>query len=219
MQIENIARKRLAARRTPQQQAQFAVRDGMLAQVVIDAQRVHSFFIHEIFGNRRARIRCDDTASPRCPTPPPTPPPYAPSPHALRSVRNDFGHRRFLLADRHIDADHPLALLVDDRIQRDGRLAGLAVADDQFALPPADRDHRIDALDARRQRLFHRLAVGDARRRIFHQPAVRQAESEPLRRSARTAHRPPGRSVPDPTGTDSTLPVDRDLRALGDFLV
>ena len=39
-----------------------------------------------------------------------------------------------------------LALLVDDRVERDGGLAGLAVADDQLALAAADRDHGVDAL-------------------------------------------------------------------------
>src|SRR5690606_24106638 len=43
-------------------------------------------------------------------------------------------------------------------------LAGLAVADDQLALPAADRNHRVDRLDAGLQRLVHRLAADDARR-------------------------------------------------------
>ena len=44
-----------------------------------------------------------------------------------------------------------------------GRLAGLAVADDELALAAADRNHRVDGLEARLQRLVHRLAVDDAR--------------------------------------------------------
>ena len=56
------------------------------------------------------------------------------------------------------------ALLVDDRVDRDRRLAGRAVADDQLALAAADRDHRVDRLDAGLQRLRHRLALDDARR-------------------------------------------------------
>jgi hypothetical protein len=58
----------------------------------------------------------------------------------------------------------PETLLVDDRVDRDRGLAGLAVADDQLALAAADRDHRVDRLDAGLQRLVHRLAVRDARR-------------------------------------------------------
>ena len=58
------------------------------------------------------------------------------------------GHGRELLADRHVDADEALALLVDDRVEGDGGLARLAVADDQLALAAADRDQRVDRLDA-----------------------------------------------------------------------
>src|SRR5207302_10534061 len=38
-------------------------------------------------------------------------------------------------ADGDVNADHVLALLVDDGVDRDRGLAGLAVADDQLALP------------------------------------------------------------------------------------
>jgi hypothetical protein len=48
------------------------------------------------------------------------------------------GDRRLLLADGDVDADNVLALLVDDRVDGDGGLAGLAVADDQLALAAAD---------------------------------------------------------------------------------
>ena len=41
---------------------------------------------------------------------------------------------------------------------------GAAVADDQLALPPADRDHRVDRLEPGLERLVHRLALDDARR-------------------------------------------------------
>src|SRR4051794_17283349 len=79
---------------------------------------------------------------------------------------------RALLADRDIDAiqlDLLVAggverLLVQDGVERDRGLAGLAVADDQFALAAADRDQRIDGLQARRHRLVHRLARDDAGR-------------------------------------------------------
>src|ERR1043165_3279514 len=47
-----------------------------------------------------------------------------------------------------LDADDPGALLVDDGVDRDRRLAGLAVADDQLALAAADGDHGVDGLEA-----------------------------------------------------------------------
>src|SRR5690606_20301391 len=81
------------------------------------------------------------------------------------------GDRRALLTDRDVDAAHllrrvaglPVGLLVDDRVDRDRRLAGLTVANDELALTTPDRDHRVDRLDAGLQRLVHRLAGHDAR--------------------------------------------------------
>ena len=78
-------------------------------------------------------------------------------PHHLRD-------RRLLLADRVVDADHVLAALVDDRVDRDGGLARLAVADDQLALAAADRDHRVDRLQPGLHRLLDRRAIDDAGR-------------------------------------------------------
>src|SRR5690606_7044155 len=84
----------------------------------------------------------------------------------------DRGDRRALLAHRDVDAAHllvrvaglPVGLLVDDRVDRDGRLAGLAVTDDELTLATADRHHRVDRLEAGLQRLVHRLAGHDAGR-------------------------------------------------------
>ena len=77
---------------------------------------------------------------------------------------DDGGDGGRLLADGDVDADDALPLLVDDRVDRDRGLAGAAVADDQLALAAADRDHRVDRLDAGLQRLLHRLAHDDAGR-------------------------------------------------------
>src|SRR5690606_11355806 len=76
-----------------------------------------------------------------------------------------------LLADRDVDAIELLALrsagdierlLIENGVQRDRGLAGLTVADDQFALPAADRDQGVDGLEAGRHRLVHRLARDNA---------------------------------------------------------
>src|SRR6185437_775906 len=75
--------------------------------------------------------------------------------------------RRLLLADRVVDADDAEALLVDDRVDRDGRLPRLAVADDELALAAADRHHPVDRLEARLERLLDRTAIDDARRDAF----------------------------------------------------
>ena len=71
--------------------------------------------------------------------------------------------RGAFLADGDVDADDVLALLVDDGVDGNGGLAGLAVADDELALSAADRDHGVNGLDAGLERLAHRLALHDAR--------------------------------------------------------
>src|SRR3972149_3309273 len=72
-------------------------------------------------------------------------------------------HRRALLADGHVDADDVAALLVQDGVEDDGGLAGLAVADDELALAAPDGDHGVHGLDTGLQRLAHRLALEHAR--------------------------------------------------------
>jgi len=53
----------------------------------------------------------------------------------------ELGDGARLLSDGDIDADDVLALLVDDGVEGDSGLAGLAVADDQLALAAADGEH------------------------------------------------------------------------------
>ena len=71
--------------------------------------------------------------------------------------------RRSLLTHSHIDAIDRLALLevlalIDDRIDRNSRLTRLAVTNDQLTLTTTNRNHRINSLQTRLQRLIHRLA-------------------------------------------------------------
>src|SRR5450631_1219322 len=72
--------------------------------------------------------------------------------------------RGLLLSDRHVDAFNAGGLLVDDGIDGERGLAGLAIADDQLALAAADRHHRIDRLVTGLHRLADGLAVDHARR-------------------------------------------------------
>src|SRR5439155_264872 len=69
-------------------------------------------------------------------------------------------------------AGTPVVALVDDRVDRQGGLAGLAVTDDQLALAAADRGHRVDGLEAGLQRLVHRLTGHDARSLQLQRPAA-----------------------------------------------
>ena len=52
----------------------------------------------------------------------------------------------FLLADGNVNTHHVAAFLIDNRVDADGGLAGLPVADDEFALAAANRNHRVDGL-------------------------------------------------------------------------
>src|SRR5687767_7481750 len=58
------------------------------------------------------------------------------------------GHRRAFLTDGHVNAKYTEASLVNDRIDRDRRLARLTISNDQLALASPDRNHSIDGLDA-----------------------------------------------------------------------
>ena len=76
---------------------------------------------------------------------------------------NHFCHRRCLLSDCHVDADHIFAFLVDDRICGNGCLSGLAVSDDQLTLSAANREHGIDCQNTGFHRCIHGFTLYDAR--------------------------------------------------------
>src|ERR1700761_1696273 len=164
VQIEHVARVGFAARRAAQQQRHLAVSDGLLGQVVIDDDGVHAvvaeIFAHGAAGERRdvlhrRRIRRgrgdDDRIFQRA---------------LLFEHLDELRHGGALLADRDVDAIQldvlvglrVERLLVENGVERDRGLAGLAVADDQLALAAADRNQRIDRLEAGRHRLVDRLA-------------------------------------------------------------
>ena len=130
--------------------------------------------------------------------------------------------RRLLLADRVVNADDVLAALVDDRVDRDGGLAGLAVADDQLALAAADRDHRVDRLQPGLHRLLDRRAIDDARGDALDRHLTASAAIGPLPSigwpSALTTR--PTSSGADRHGDDAAGPLDRvpflDLRVVAE---
>ena len=178
VQVEDVARVRLAARRAAQQQRDRAVRLGLLGQVVEDDQRVLAL-VHPVLRDGRTGVGRDVLVAGR-----------------VRGRGGDdrgvlerarllqgpahLGDRGALLADRDVDAAHladrvaglPVRPLVDDRVDGDGALAGLPVADDQLPLAPADRGHRVDGLDAGLQRLLHRLPLHHRRRLGLEQPQL-----------------------------------------------
>ena len=81
---------------------------------------------------------------------------------------DDPPHRGRPLTDRHIDADQVGVLLIDDRVDADRRLAGGAVADDQFALAAPDREQGVDGQDAGLNRLRDEIALDDRGRLPLH---------------------------------------------------
>ena len=73
----------------------------------------------------------------------------------------DAGNGRRFLTDGDVDTDDARILLIQNRIDGNGRLARAAVADDEFTLATADRDHGVDGFQACLERYLDRLAVGN----------------------------------------------------------
>ncbi len=208
MKVEDVARVGLAARRAAQQQGQLAVRLGLLGQVVVHDQGVlavlHPVLAHGAAGVGRQVLERGGIGGWRR--------------HHHRVLHgpvlpeglHGVGHRRALLPDGHVDALHALALLVQDRVHGHRGLAGLAVADDQLALAPADGDHGVDGLDPGLQRLVHGLAAHDARRLDLH-PAVDTADDGPLAvdRLAEGVDHAAQHGVADKDGQDAAGRPDR----------
>ncbi len=147
MQVEHVAGEGLAARRAAQQQRDRAVGLGLLGQVVEHDQHVLAV-VHPVLGDGRTGVRRkpfeaggvrrgggDDGGVVHRAT--------------LLEGPAHAGDRGALLADRDVHAADlllgiaglPVLALVEDGVDADGGLAGLAVADDQLALAAADRGH------------------------------------------------------------------------------
>ena len=168
MQVEHIARVCLAARRAAQQQGDGTVCLGLLGQVIVDHQDVLAL-VHPVLAQGGAGERCQpleacgvgcrsrhDGGVLQCAV-------------VLQSLAHT-GDGGALLADGDVDAAHllrrvtglPEFLLVEDGVDADCGLAGLAVANDELTLAAADRRHGVDRLEAGLQRLLDRLAVEHA---------------------------------------------------------
>ena len=163
--VEHVPGIGFATGWTPHQQRQLTVGDGLLRQIVVHDQSVLPL-VHEVFGNGGPGVRSDVLQRSGV---------RRGRGHDDRVVHRPgssqrFGHRSHVggtLSARDVDADDIPALLIDDRIDRDSCLAGLAVADDQFALTATDGGHGVDGLDPGLERLLHGLATSDAGRGEF----------------------------------------------------
>ncbi len=160
MQVEHVTRISFTSGRPAQQQGKFTVSRCLFRKVIVNNQHVfalgHEFLTHG--GSRKGsdieqggRVGCgrghDNGIFHRA--------------GILQSLQH-VGHRGLLLSHGNVNADDIPAFLVDDRIDRDSGLAGLAVAKDKFPLPTADRNHGVDSLEPCLQRLVHPLAEDNA---------------------------------------------------------
>src|SRR3990172_77898 len=111
---------------------------------------------------------------------------------------DDLGYRGALLADGDVNADHVAAFLIDDRIDSDGGLAGLAVADDQLALAAADGDHAVNGFESGLQRFLDRLARDHAGRLDLAAPFVLGIDgAAPVDGFAQGVHHPSDQRLAD----------------------
>ena len=165
MQIENITRIGLTARRTLQQQAQGPVGHGVFGKIVIHDQHIPALF-HKILTQGAAGIGSDvlqgRTVAGACVDDDGIL--HGPS---GRQIFNQLGDGAGFLTDGHIDADHVFPLLVQDRIHGDGRFSRLTVSDDQLTLSLADGKHGIDGQQSGLHRLVDALTVKNAGGRML----------------------------------------------------
>ena len=120
--------------------------------------------------------------------------------HGPRLAQNvdRLGHGRTFLAHGHVNALHAEAALVEDGVDAHGRLAGLAVTDDQLPLAAADGRHGVDGLDAGLEGFLHRLAIDDAGR-LHLEPAAQVGHDRALTVDgfAQRVHHPAEQGVAD----------------------
>ena len=96
---------------------------------------------------------------------------------------NDRSNGRTLLTNSYIDTIYRVACqevsaLVDNRINRNGSLSRLAVADNQLTLSAADRNHGVHSLQSGLQRLVHRLTIDYSRSFPFQRHIIQFAANQ-----------------------------------------
>src|ERR1035438_4027295 len=137
----------------------------MMSQIVVDNKDIASLF-HEVFCNAGSRIRRDVDEAGRIIV-------FYDNDNGvvhrtlLVEVSHYFSHGCRALANRTIDAHHILSALVEDGVYGDGSLAGLAIAENQFALATTDRDQCVDGFQAGLQGHTHSRAIHDVWCRTF----------------------------------------------------
>src|SRR4051794_32826105 len=178
VQIEYVAGIGFAAGRAAQQQRHLTIGDRLFGEIVVDDHGVHAvvaeIFPHGAAGKWRDILHWRGIGRGRR--------------HYDRIIERavllqhlgELDDGGALLPDRDIDAVelHLLIasgvdrLLVQDGVERNRGLAGLAVADDQLALAAADWNQRIDRLEPGGHRLVHGFAWDNAGRLDVHALAL-----------------------------------------------
>src|SRR4030095_5091521 len=218
VEIEDVARVRLASGRAAQEQRELAVGGGVLAEVVVDAERV-ALTVAEVLAHRDAGVRRDVLQRRRLRRRGDDDRRESHRAGVLEAL-HDLRHGGALLADGHVEAEDVLPLLIDDRVHADGGLAGSTVADDQLALTAPDRNHRVDRREAGLQGLLHRAPIHDARGVSLDRPEFR-GRDRPLavdRKTERVDDAPDPRlahrNLGDPVGAlDRVAFLDRAVLA------
>src|SRR5690606_2239312 len=165
VQIEDVTGVGFAARRTTQQQGDLTVGNGLLGQVVEHDQRVFAT-VAEVFAHGATGVGCQELQGSRFGSGGGNDDGVGQS-AMLFQLAHHVGDGGLLLAHRNVDTLDATVFLVDDRVDRHGGLADLAVADDQLTLATADRDHRVNRLVAGLHRLVSRLAPDHAGGYLF----------------------------------------------------
>eukprot|EP00162_Nutomonas_longa_P014214 comp21872_c0_seq1/m.49537 comp21872_c0_seq1/g.49537 ORF comp21872_c0_seq1/g.49537 comp21872_c0_seq1/m.49537 type:complete len:544 (+) comp21872_c0_seq1:1425-3056(+) len=174
VQVEDISRVRLTARRTTEQKRHLTVGHSLLGKIVVDDQRMLAV-VSKVLTNRASRVGRKELQR-----------------SSLRRSRSnnsgvlhgttilehlhDLRNSRALLADGNVDAVKLLAhitrlkvgSLVENRVHRNRSLAGLTITNDQLTLATTNRHKRIDGLETGLHRLIHRLTRNNAGRLDLH---------------------------------------------------
>ena len=207
MQVEHVAGVCLTARWAAQQQRHLTVRLSLLGEVVVHDECVfgilHPVLTHgatgvgrQVFERRRVRGRSHDNDGVVHGT-------------VLAERFYGLGNGRTFEANGNVNALHAQALLVQDGVDRNGGLAGLAVTNDELALATTDGGHGVDGLDTGLEWLVHRLATHDAGRLDFHTTLLdTDQRALAINRLAKTVHYPTEHAITDGNRKNSTGGLD-----------
>src|SRR5690606_168200 len=80
---------------------------------------------------------------------------------------NHVNDSRLLLSDSYVYAFYAIALLVNDRIDRNSGFTCLTVTNDQLALSAANWNHRVNRFNPGLHRLMNRFPVDNTRRIVL----------------------------------------------------